>query len=60
MALDSLPLIIEPDQLEELLSAEELLIVDLCQPSVYRQLHVPGAVHVSPSELVSGRPPATV
>ncbi len=59
MTSDCLPLIIEPGQLEQILDAENLLIVDLCQPSVYQQLHVPGAVHVNPAELVSGTPPAT-
>jgi len=59
MAIDKLPLIIEPDQLEAILGEPDLLIVDLCQPSVYEQFHVPGAVHVRPAELVSGVPPAT-
>ncbi|MCB1671885.1 MAG: rhodanese-like domain-containing protein [Gammaproteobacteria bacterium] len=59
MTADNLPLIIEAAQLEKLLDAGDLLIVDLCQPGVYRQLHVPGAVHVSPAELVSGIPPAS-
>jgi thiosulfate/3-mercaptopyruvate sulfurtransferase len=58
MSLDQLPLIIEPDQLEEILDDPQLLIVDLCQPGVYPQLHVPGAIHVSPAELVAGIPPA--
>jgi len=55
----SLPLIIEADELEPLLGNQELLIVDLCQASVYQQCHVPGAIHVSPGELVAGVPPAT-
>jgi thiosulfate/3-mercaptopyruvate sulfurtransferase len=52
-------LILEPDALEALLGAPDLLVVDLCQPQNWRQLHVPGAVHVNPSELVSGVPPAS-
>lgn len=59
MPLDNLPLIIEPEQLEEMLGEPDLLIVDLCQPAVYRQIHVPGAIHVNPAELVRGIPPAT-
>jgi thiosulfate/3-mercaptopyruvate sulfurtransferase len=54
-----LPLIIEPADLERVLPNSDLLIVDVCQPAVYRQLHIPGAVHVHPAELVSGIPPAT-
>lgn len=54
-----LPLIIEPEQLFSLIPEPGLLIVDVCQPALYQQMHVPGAVHVSPAELVCGRPPAT-
>lgn len=59
MSVNELPLILEPEQLEEFLDDPDLLIIDLCQPSVYEQLHVPGAIHVNPAELVSGVPPAT-
>jgi thiosulfate/3-mercaptopyruvate sulfurtransferase len=53
-----IPLIIEPDQLQDLLDDENILIVDVCQPGVYERIHIPGAVHVDASELVSGFPPA--
>lgn len=55
----SLPLIIEPDQLFSLIHEPDLLIIDVCQPALYQHLHIPGAVHISPAELVSGQPPAT-
>lgn len=55
----SAPLLIEPAQLEPLLGHPELLVVDVCQPQTYAQLHVPGAVHINPMELVSGIPPAS-
>ena len=51
------PLILEPQTLESLLDEPGLLIVDLCQSQVWQQLHVPGAVHVNPAELVRGTPP---
>jgi thiosulfate/3-mercaptopyruvate sulfurtransferase len=54
----NLPLLIEPNQLQPLLGNPELLIVDTCQPQTYAQLHIPGAVHIKPSELVCGIPPA--
>jgi len=54
-----LPLILEPAALAARLETVGLLIVDLCQPQVWQQLHVPGAVHVQPAELVSGIPPAS-
>lgn len=56
---DTQDLILEPAALEALLGTPDLLVVDLCQPQNWRQLHVPGAVHVNPSELVSGLPPAS-
>ena len=59
MTTESKPLIIEPDQLEPILDDDNLLIIDLCQPSVYDKIHIPGAVHVAPAELVAGTPPAT-
>ena len=55
----SLPLILESNQLAQHLEDENLLIVDLCRNEVYARMHLPGAVHVEPAELVSGTPPAT-
>ena len=52
------PLVIEPAELETLLGNEDLLIIDLCNPQVYQQLHVPGAVHVLPQTLTCGVQPA--
>ena len=57
MTLD-LPLLIQPEQLEAVLDHPDLLIVDTCQPQNWAQLHIPGAVHINPSELVCGVPPA--
>lgn len=57
-----IPIVIEPKTLAELLGDEpestEYLIVDLCQDETYQRHHIPGAVHISPSELVSGVKPA--
>lgn len=53
-----LPLILEPAALEPLLGEPDLLLIDLCQPQNWRQLHLPGAVHCDPHELVRGTPPA--
>ncbi len=52
-----LNLIIEPDELAAVLGNEDLLIIDVSQASTYTQIHVPGAVHVNPMELVRGTPP---
>ncbi len=55
----NLELIIEPDQLEDYLNQPELKIIDLSQIQNYTQAHVPGAIHITPSELVCGIPPAS-
>lgn len=57
-----LPRLLEPEDLAARRSRgdplEPLLIVDVGRASTYAQLHVPGAVHLDPALLVSGRPPA--
>ena len=55
----TIPCIIEPPQLLELMKHENPLIVDLCRGEVYAQMHLPGAIHVNPTELVSGKQPAS-
>lgn len=52
------PLIIEPAALESMMDDENLLVVDLCREETWLAAHLPGAVHVSPAELVSGIKPA--
>ncbi|UYM17928.1 sulfurtransferase [Endozoicomonas euniceicola] len=59
MRQTSLPLILEPAELEHHLHDSNLLIVDLCNPQLYAQAHVPGAVNIAPQHLVAGTPPAT-
>jgi len=54
----NLDLIIEPDTLLTVLGNPALMIVDLCAPQNWQQLHIHGAVHINPSELVLGLPPA--
>lgn len=52
------PIVVEPVELEPLLSDDRLIIVDLCTEEVYSRYHLPGAIHVSPMELISGVKPA--
>ena len=60
MAAD-IPRLLEPAQLESLLSSTSdngnLIIVDLCSDALYRQKHVPGAVHLQPGALMAGTAP---
>lgn len=51
--------LIEPEQLASQLLDANLLILDVCNPATYKQVHIPGAVHIAPGELVCGQPPAT-
>lgn len=56
--MPALPLIIEPDQLENHLEDRSLLIVDLGRPDRYPVGHVPGAVYLHPQRTQRGTPPA--
>lgn len=51
-------LIIEPEYLHGLLDHPDLLIVDVRAEDAYENGHIPGAINVHPSELVSGIKPA--
>ncbi len=53
-----LSLIIEPSELVENLDLKDLLIIDLSKRDVFEKVHIPGAVHVDPAEIISGKPPA--
>ena len=54
-----LPQLIETAELRQHLNDKGLMIIDLCRDEIYRQQHIPGAIHVNPQELVSGVKPAT-
>ncbi len=53
-----LSLVTEPEALMAIDDPSQLIIVDLCHPDNYAAGHIPGAVHVSPAQLVSGVRPA--
>lgn len=52
-----LPLIAEPEALEAHLGEKTLLIIDLCKPEMYAQMHVPGAVHLDYAAIVHAEGP---
>lgn len=58
MNLDSLPLILEPESLQEILPSDSLLIVAVVQGQVFTTHHIPGSVLIEPAELVCGIKPA--
>ena len=53
-----IPHLIEPQELESMLGDEGLIIIDLCNISLYSIKHVPGAVHLPYRALMSTTPPA--
>ncbi|MFO7859256.1 MAG: sulfurtransferase [Ectothiorhodospiraceae bacterium] len=53
-----LPLLVEPEQLQDQLDDERVRIVDLSDEMTYSQRHVPGAVHLTYAWLVRKTPPA--
>lgn len=57
-ALDNLPLILEPEELEPLLGTEGLLVVDVCRAECYAEDHIPGAIHIDYNQIVAANPPA--
>jgi thiosulfate/3-mercaptopyruvate sulfurtransferase len=51
--------LIEPEDLLPRLAERDILVVHVAAPAGYAACHVPGAVLVTPAELVAGTPPAT-
>ncbi len=54
---NTIPRLLEPSELDVILDQDNLLIIDLCNPALYQQKHVPGAVHLSASALMAGTAP---
>jgi thiosulfate/3-mercaptopyruvate sulfurtransferase len=57
MTAPSLPLILDPSELLERLDHPEILVVDLCKEESYTAMHIPGAIHIDYSQIVTARPP---
>lgn len=55
---DTLARLLEPTELEKHLNDDHLLIIDLCKEQLYQRAHIPGAIHISPSQLMRGEAPA--
>lgn len=56
--MTDLPLMIEPEILEDTMSSEDILIVDLSKADTYRQVHIPGAVWLDYARIVAANKPA--
>jgi len=57
MSETSVPLIIEPADLEKRLASDTIFVIDLCKPEIYVRAHIPGAVHLDYAQIVATRPP---
>ena len=47
-----MPLIIEPNDLDQLLDSADIVIVDLCKAKQYAQAHIPGAHFINYADIV--------
>ena len=56
--MPELPLLLEPEQLEQCLAEPDLLIVDMRSPEHYARGHIQGAVQVNYASLIQAVPPA--
>jgi len=52
-----LPLITEAEALEAKIDEENLVIIDLSRTPIYARNHIPDAVHIEYSQIVSSKPP---
>lgn len=54
----AIPYLLEPSELDALLPSQNLLVVDVSSRETYLQQHIPSAIHLEYSHLVSGQLPA--
>lgn len=54
---DTLPLLLEPAELEMRLARPGVAVIDLSRADIHAQAHIPGAVHLEYVRLLAGRPP---
>lgn len=53
----NLPIVVDPDQLEDLLNNENVLLIDMCKPDQYTKGHIAGAVFLDYPLIISGEKP---
>ena len=57
MSTSTLPLLIEPDDLEHYLNNPNVRVVDLCRADIYARQHIPGAVRLDYTKIIRNKPP---
>jgi len=55
--MSEIPLLLEPEQLNELLNNDDLLIIDQSKAETFLTAHIPGAVHLNFKDLQLGEKP---
>ncbi len=55
--MSNLPLLVQPENIEDSLTSGNVLIVDLSKRDTYNQLHIPGAVHLDYAQIVAASKP---
>ncbi len=57
MSQFNIPLLLEPNLLEQLINVEGILIVDLSSADIYEDYHIEGAIHLDIEKLLASQPP---
>src|SRR3569623_3617744 len=57
MTPTALPLLLDATSLRPLIGREDVLIIDLSQPQMHQQYHIPGANYLDYNRIVANRPP---
>lgn len=55
--MSQLPLVIDPNQLEDIMSTNNIVLVDMCKPEQYAKGHIAGAVYLDYPMIISGEKP---
>ena len=53
----TLPLLLEPDDLEHHLNNADVRVVDLCRADIHARQHIPGSVHLDYTKIIRNTPP---
>lgn len=55
--MSNLPLVIDPNQLEDIMATDNIVLVDMCKPDQYAKGHIASAVYLDYPLIISGEKP---
>lgn len=55
--MSNLPLVIDPNQLEDIIATDNIVLVDMCKPDQYAKGHIANAVYLDYPLIISGEKP---